>query len=180
MENYINIILTLFLIGIYWYNTKAQNEKIKAPSEIIIDLKEHVKFFDLQKIKEYVELRETQKDKVLEVTREAIEKQFELKAQQLDNDSKKKNGDPIISNKAAEKVAQPYIYVIKELLFKSPEEVDRIINSYFPGNRDFVYSILDRAKDTMVKAYGVSSFDEVLKKVDVASFELGVTKRYRG
>ena len=54
MENYINIALTVILIAIYLFNTKSQNEKIKSQSDIINDLREHVKFFDLQKIKEYV------------------------------------------------------------------------------------------------------------------------------
>lgn len=43
-------------------------------------LKNNVKFFDLKKIKGYVELRETQKDKLLELTKETIEKGFEIKS----------------------------------------------------------------------------------------------------
>ena len=51
MEAYGNMILTLILIGIYLYNTESQNVKIKAQSDIILDLREHVKFFDVQRSK---------------------------------------------------------------------------------------------------------------------------------
>lgn len=45
MEGYINSILTLLLIGIYLFNTKAQDQKIKAQSDIINGLKEQCKIF---------------------------------------------------------------------------------------------------------------------------------------
>jgi hypothetical protein len=72
MENYINPILTIILIAVYWYMSKAQNEKIKAQSGIINGLKDHLSLLDISKIKEYVELRESEKDKLMELTKQTI------------------------------------------------------------------------------------------------------------
>ena len=125
MENYINSILTIILIGIYLYNTRAQNSKIKAQSDIISDLREHVKFFDLKKIKEYVELRESEKDKLLELTKQAIEKEFALKQMTVPIE----NTQIVHGNKIDETVdimienyiVEPYIYIAMDLVWKSEQ-----------------------------------------------------------
>lgn len=148
MESYLNIVLTLILIAIYWYNTKSQNEKIKAQSDIINDLREHVKFFDLQKIKEYVELRESEKDKLLEITKATIEKELEFKA---NNRSEKIDVDYLSEHIVNTYLLEPYIFIVKEMLPKTNKEIDEILKNEFPNNNLRLRNIITQAQKAMLE-----------------------------
>ena len=164
MENYINPILTIILIAIYWFNTKAQNSKIKAQSDIINDLKEHVKFFDLKKIKEYVELRESEKDKLLEITKLAVEKEFELKLMTQPNkveQSIQKDQINNIFNKLYEDyIIEPYIYIAMNLVWKSDIELNDIMDKDFPKSKDF---LLKTIKTVQIKIREKTGIDDLCK-----------------
>lgn len=183
MENYINSILTLTLIAIYWFNTKAQNQKIKAQSDIINDLKEHVKFFDLKKIKEYVQLQEEQKDKLLYLTKAALEKEFEFKSTQIAEPittttaspqvNTVKNVGEIDRQKIVSLLSEFYMFFIKNYILKDTDELEETLTKNFPNNKDSVKEMMDLAKKEVAKHFKVNSFEEaleLLRKMDNSAF----------
>ncbi len=164
MEEHINSFLTLILIGIYWYTSKAQNEKIKNQSDIINDLREHVKFFDLQKIKEYVELRESEKDKLLEITKQAIEKEFDLKSKSFNTQEPVDRTSKIHTTAFMGLLMEPYIFVVKRLFFKSDIETKQILEKEFPKNQAIIRQILDKSRQDICEKFNVESIEQLKDK----------------
>jgi len=158
-----NIILTIILTGVYLYNTRVQNNKIKTQSDIINDLKDHVKFFDIQKIKEYVELRETEKDKLLNLTKSTIEKELQLKYSHSTTESKKAN--EIATDSILEIIKEPYTYIVLDLLMKSDDEALMLINQYFPKNKEKVMEAYQSMKLMLVEQYGTSDLRKLSKSM---------------
>jgi len=170
MEAYINPILTIILIGIYWYNTKVQNNKINAQSDIIKDLKDHVKFFDVKKIKEYVELRETEKDKLLEITKKAIEKEFENKQMEtpkMSQPEKVKDNMNGISIEMAEKyMVEPFTYISLELVWKSDTEINNILDDKFPLTKHILWESIKRGQKLIKEKAGSDNLTEIKALMD--------------
>jgi predicted MPP superfamily phosphohydrolase len=154
MEQYIDSILTLILIGIYWYNTKSQNQKIKAQSDIINDLREHLKFFDLQKIKDYLELRETEKDKLLEITKQTIQKEFELKESTVQSASSNlNNNQPNYSVHDIQALTEVYTYIVNDLASRSDDDIEQILTSEFVTSRIFLQKMIINARTLLNDSY---------------------------
>lgn len=170
MEPYINPILTIILIAIYWFNTKAQNNKIKAQSDIINDLKEHVKFFDLKKIKEYVELRESEKDKLMNITKQAVEKEFELKQKAIQNSNQNqlesKKIEEISSTIINNFLVEPYTYIALDLIWKSNTELDNILNQNFPKSKNMLLKAIQKAQSSIKEKTGKNDLNEIKRLLD--------------
>jgi len=166
----VNIVLTLILIAVYLFNTRSQNNKINTQSTIINDLKEQVKFFDIQKIKDYVELRDVEKDKLLKLTRDTIEKEFELKNK---NDSQQSFAKTISQKQVSELtkgiitefVTEPYMYVVLDLMTKPEGEALKLIDSYFPKNKENVLSLYNDMRSTFIKQYGTSDLYKIKEQM---------------
>ncbi len=166
MKNFINLILTIILIVIYWFNTKAQNTKIEAQSDIIKELREHLKFFDIQKIKEYVELRETQKDKLLEITKQVVEKEFELKLMTLPKESNHLSTNETRESKIAKEIVnkylfEAYVYITTNLMFLPDDELNKVLENVFPNSKELVRKVIsDSQKQVKIKT-GISDLNEI-------------------
>ena len=160
MENYINPILTLILIGIYWFNTKAQNSKISAQSDIINELKEHVKFFDVKKIKEYVELRESEKDKLMDIAKQAIEKEYELKSQLFEGETNSKENN----SKDFHLLKESLKYIASELIWLKESELETLLEEKFPNSKDLILDLVLTVQKDLKKHTGLSTMAE-LKEV---------------
>lgn len=170
MENYINPILTIILIAIYWFNTKAQNSKIKAQSDIINDLREHLKFFDLKKIKEYVELRETEKDKLLELTKQAIEKEFALKQVKVSSEvvevKQDKNVGEVVSLLTENYIVEPLIYIAMNLVWKSEPEINQILDENFPKSKAILKNAIINAQSKIREKAGIDDLNEIKRQIE--------------
>jgi len=165
MENFINPILTIILIGIYWFNTKAQNTKIEAQSDIIKELREHLKFFDIQKIKEYVELRETEKDKLLEITKQAVEKEFELKLMTLPKQSNLMTVETKNSKKTNDidddYLVEAYVYIATNLIWLPDNELEKILEKDFPTSKELVRKVISNSQEQIRIRTGISDLHEI-------------------
>lgn len=158
----VNICLTIILIGIYLFNTKSQNEKIKAQSGIINDLMEHVKFFDVQKIKSYVELRESEKDKLLELNYEIFKKEIEL--QYKDNSLKDNDQTEFmdeLSIRFYDQVKELYSFIAIDLLLKPDDEINKILDKSFPKNKRIILIMLKSVRKEICKKYKIKDISEI-------------------
>ena len=163
MDKYLNSILTIILIAIYWFTSRAQNSKIKAQSDIINELKEYLNFFDLKKIKEYVELRESEKDKLMDLTRVTLEKEFEFKKDSKAQISGKelKTSVQELANKMKDMMTEPYIYIVGELFLKPDDELEKILNQDFPKNKNLILEMIHIAQREETKQAKASSVKRI-------------------
>ncbi len=79
------------------YLLKIQNKKINFQSEIIKDQENYNKFFDVDKLKNYMELCNLANDKHLNLERQSLQQEFKLqKINFLLKQSKNKNFSQVI------------------------------------------------------------------------------------
>lgn len=164
---YINTVLTLILIGIYWYNTKAQNAKINAQSGIINDLRAHIEFFDLKKIKEYVELRDAEKDKLLEFTRASIEREFELKATVPKNPLPDISPNDKIPSALEGIIEEAYTYIGFELALQPVEISEEILIKRFPKASPWLRPLINNTRQKALDEFKVKDIHELMELTNI-------------
>ena len=78
MESMINTLLAFIPFIIFILTFKVLIPKIVIQSSIIKNQENYNRFFDVNKIKEYVELCDNEKDKLLELERQNLQLEFKL------------------------------------------------------------------------------------------------------
>ena len=78
MESMLNTLLAFIPFIIFILTFKVLIPKIVIQSSIIKNQENYNRFFDVNKIKEYVELCDNEKDKLLELERQNLQLEFKL------------------------------------------------------------------------------------------------------